>query len=114
MRGWRATRSPPAGAPFTHDIWVTETGARNTAQDVPPLRRCQNMHRRLQTWYLDPQVTAAFQFTVREDDRFPYGLISTGPHAAYPALGMWQAWGRAARPRPEDPTPTLAQACREP
>ena len=91
------------GCAFTHEIWVTETGARNTPQDPPPLRRCQNMHRRLQTWYLDPQVTAAFQYTVREDDRFPYGLISTGLEAAFPALGLWQAWGGGSARTPETP-----------
>jgi hypothetical protein len=98
------------GCPVAHEIWVTETGARNTPDDPPPLRRCQNMHRRLQEWYLDPQVTAAFQYTVREDDRFPYGLIASRLDGAYPVLGLWQAWGGAARPSAEAPTPG-ADAC---
>jgi hypothetical protein len=102
------------GCARAHDIWVTESGARNTAQDPAPRRRCRNMHRRMQEWYLDPQVTVAFQYTLREDDRFPYGLIATGLDAAYPALGLWQAWGGAARSAPDAPAPALADACREP
>jgi hypothetical protein len=97
--------------PVPHAIWVTETGARNTPADPPPLRRCQSMHRRLQEWYLDPQVTVAFQYTLREDDRFPFGLITTALDGAYPALGLWQAWGGAARERPTSPAPSLAAAC---
>jgi len=102
------------GCAQPHEIWVTETGVHNGAQDPPPLRRCESLHRRMQEWYLDPQVTVAFQYTLREDDRFAYGLITTGLDAAYPALGLWQAWGGAARPTPDAPAPALADACREP
>jgi hypothetical protein len=68
------------------------------------------MHRRMREWYLGPQVTVAFQYTLREDDRFPYGLIATGLEAAYPALGLWQAWAaprgpRRTRPHRGSPTP---------
>ena len=51
------------------------------------------MHRRLLRWYEDPRVTAAFQYTLREDDRFPTGLVTTDLQHAVPALKEWQAWG---------------------
>ena len=38
-------------------------------------------------------MTAAFQYTLREDDRFPTGLVTTDLTEAYPALEEWQAWG---------------------
>jgi hypothetical protein len=48
-------------------------------------------------------VTAAFQYTLREDDRFPTGLVSTDLRQAFPVLGLWQAWG--ARRTPAAPPP---------
>ena len=63
------------------------------------------MHRLLKRWYDDPRVTAAFQYTLREDDVFPTGLVTTDLTRAYPALQEWQPWGLRARQRPEDPPP---------
>ncbi len=101
------------GCPVRHEIWVTETGARNTERDPPPLNRCRSMDRRLRVWWADPQITAAFQYTAREDDRFPYGLITTDLEEAYPVLGLWQAWGGSARPSPTDPPPDISSVCPE-
>ena len=50
----------------------------------------------------DPRVTAAVQYTLREDDLFPTGLVTTDLDRAYPALAEWQQWGMRARERPED------------
>ena len=97
-----------------HQIWVTETGARNAPSDPPPHRRCRSMNARMRVWRADPQVTVAFQYTVREDDRFPYGLVATDLTAAYPILRMWQAWGGGARPHPSDPPPETVKVCPEP
>ena len=44
-------------------------------------------------WFNDPRVTVAFQYTVREDDKFPVGLFSTDMTEKRPALAEWQAWG---------------------
>jgi hypothetical protein len=52
-------------------------------------------------------VAAAFQYTFREDDLFPTGLIKTDLSSAYPALGEWTAWAGARNPT--DPPP--ANAC---
>ena len=38
---------------------------------------CEQLHRRLVQWYQDKRVTAAFQYTLREDDVFPVGLVTT-------------------------------------
>ena len=42
-----------------------------------PRRAASALHDRLVQWFNDPRVTVAFQYTVREDDKFPTGLFST-------------------------------------
>jgi hypothetical protein len=94
-------------------IWITETGAgfppadlSAAAQAANRLQACEQMAAELARWYADPRVDAAFQYTLREDDRFKTGLISTDLTTAFPTLGLWQAWG--AREHPTDPPPTGA------
>lgn len=94
------------------EIWITETGVgapeRGRERDDGPAAQrgaCEGMDRRLRRWYEDPRVTAAFQYTLREDDRFPTGLVDTALGRAYPVLRAWQAWGgerAAAAPAPAD------------
>jgi hypothetical protein len=93
----------------TLEIWMTETGAgrprRGEDRDrtKKALRQaCRGISKRLNRWYDDPRVTAAFQYTLREDDRFPTGLVATDLSAAYPALKEWQAWGDR---EPTEPAP---------
>jgi hypothetical protein len=93
-------------------IWITETGVgaprRGEQRRTSPaaqLQACRRLHRRLARWYHDERVTAAFQYTLREDDIFPTGLVKTDLSAAYPALAEWTAWGTDKRPRPTDPVP---------
>lgn len=100
------------GCPRAPEIWITETGVGaaqlggNRATGAGPQRKaCRAMHRRLKRWYEDPRVTAAFQYTLREDDLFPTGLVTTALDRAYPVLGAWQAWG--ARRSAEAPAPRL-------
>jgi hypothetical protein len=97
-------------------VWMTETGVGaprrgEKKRDTPGAHRaaCRQMHRRLERWYEDPRVTAAFQYTFREDDIFPTGLVSTNMEEAFPVLREWQAWGGTARPRPTDPPPAEPQ-----
>jgi len=93
-------------------IWITETGVgaprsgeeRQTSR-AAQLRSCGRLHRRLLRWYRDARVSAAFQYTLREDDLFPTGLVTTDLTGAYPALAEWIAWGTARRPNPTDPPP---------
>jgi hypothetical protein len=96
-----------------HVVWMTETGvgAPHAGQDkrtspASERRACRQLHRRLLDWYRDPRVSAAFQYTFREDDVFRTGLVSTGLDRAFPVLGEWEAWGGTARPRPGDPPPS--------
>ena len=93
-------------------IWMTETGAgaprtatARTGGKAAELRGCRSVHRILKRWYRDPRITAAVQYTLREDDVFPTGLVTTDLTRAYPALKEWQQWGLRARERPEDPPP---------
>jgi hypothetical protein len=67
------------------------------------------MHERLLDWYEDPRVTAAFQYTLREDDQFPTGLVDTALRRPFPVLRAWQAWG--GRREPVGPPPSLGEAC---
>ena len=53
-------------------------------------------------------MTVAVQYTFREDDLFPTGLVTTDLTRARAALGEWQAWG--ARPNAAAPPP--APACK--
>ena len=99
--------------PRRPEIWMTETGVRppkRKADRAPGsafrLRACRRMHRRLMRWYEDPRVSAAFQYTMREDDLFPTGLVTTDLSAAYPVLREWQAWGNR---EPDGPPP--ASSC---
>ena len=98
-------------------VWITETGAgaarTGTARGggaAGEKRGCEALHRQLKAWYADPRVTAAIQYTLREDDLFPTGLVTTDLARAYPALAEWRQWGMTARPRPTDPAPASA-AC---
>jgi hypothetical protein len=98
-------------------IWITETGAgaahtatARTGGRASELSGCRALHRQLVRWYRDPRVTVAAQYTMREDDLFPVGLVTTDLERAYPALREWEQWGLGERPRLEDPPPT-APAC---
>ncbi len=91
--------------PRKHEIWMTETGAgaprsgEDRKQTRAALRRaCRNIRKRLLRWHEDPRVTAAFQYTLREDDRFPTGLVTVDLAEAYPALDEWVAWGGEREP----------------
>jgi hypothetical protein len=94
------------------EIWITETGvgaprsgeARRTSR-AAQVRSCGRLHRRLVRWYRDKRVAAAFQYTLREDDLFPTGLINTHLTGDYPALAEWIAWGTGRRPNPTDAPP---------
>ena len=95
--------------PREHAIWITETGvgpapggfslARGITGEA---QGCRLLHRRLRQWRADPRVTVAVQYTMREDDLFPTGLVTTDLARERPALREWQAWG--AR-QPEAPAP---------
>ncbi len=84
------------GCPRAKEVWITETGAKTDR--FTGRAACEGVHQRLVRWYRDPRVTAAFQYTLREDDRYPTGLVTTDLRNPYPALAEWQAWG--ARPTP--------------
>ena len=91
-----------------HEVWITQTGAL-LRRDQPASERpaaCRALHERLVRWYRDPSVTAAIQYTFREDDLFRMGLADPRLRRALPALGEWQAWG--GRTRPTDPPPKPA------
>ena len=99
--------------PRKHEIWMTETGAgaprsgEDRRQSPGALRKaCRNIRKRLLRWRDDPRVTAAFQYTLREDDRFPTGLVTVDLAEEYPALDEWVAWAGDREPAEAPPKST--------
>jgi hypothetical protein len=101
--------------PQAHEIWITETGVgaprrgeERKASAKALVKACRNIRKRLIAWHEDPRVTAAFQYTLREDDRFPTGLVTVDLAEAYPALKEWTAWGGDRAPSDPPPAATCA------
>ena len=101
------------GCPHRFTVWITETGVGPASKDLSAggsiadlAVGCKALHRQLVRWYEDPRVTIAFQYTVREDDKFATGLVSTDLTSDRPALKEWTAWGggRAATDPPPQST----------
>ncbi len=110
--GPAATALAARGCPQPHTIWITETGVGpapsylSGAREITgELEGCRALHRRLVGWWSDPRVTVAFQYTLRQDDRFPTGLVTTDLAAARPALAEWTAWGGDRQPAAPPPDP---------
>jgi hypothetical protein len=90
--------------PRPHTIWITETGVGPVNGRAVRDQRagCRRLAAALRGYYRDQHVTLALQYTFREDDLFPTGLVSTDLTTPRPALALWQAWGgdRAPGDRP--------------
>jgi hypothetical protein len=91
-------------------FWITETGVGAVSPDLSAARAivneregCEALHARLVQWWNDPRVTLAFQYTLREDDKFPTGLVSTDLESSRPVLNEWTAWGGARVPAAPPP-----------
>jgi hypothetical protein len=97
-------------------LWLTETGAggpvpaRPRTGGVPGARTdCQALQGDLRRWWADPRVTAAFQYTFRDDPAFPVGLADAGLTHAWPTLDLLTAWGGDRAPAAAPPA--LPAAC---
>jgi hypothetical protein len=102
------------GCPHVPPIWITETGVGAVDTRFALTRGirsetegCRRLHDALVRWWRDPRVSAAFQYTFREDNLFRVGLVSTDLTAPRPVLREWQAWGQ----RPDPAAPPPADAC---
>jgi hypothetical protein len=100
------------GCPHPFTFWITETGVGPAPEDLSAggsiadtAAGCRALHEQLVRWYEDPRVTIAFQYTVREDDKFPVGLVSTDLTTDRPALKEWTAWG-GGRTATDPPPPS--------
>ena len=91
--------------PREHTIWITETGVGPVNGRAVRDQRagCRRLHAGLRRFYRAPRVTLALQYTFREDDLFPTGLVSTDLTQARPALELWRRWGGDRAPA--DPPP---------
>jgi len=101
------------GCPHRQAIWITETGVGpapgglSLARGITSERQgCRLLHQRLLDWYRDRRVTLAVQYTFREDNLFPTGLVTTDLTRTRPALKEWQAWGGDRRPGAPPPRST--------
>jgi hypothetical protein len=97
-------------------IWVTETGVGDPRTDggraaaaAPARADCRALQGALRRWDADPRVTAAFQYTFRDDPAFPVGLANARLTHAWPAYAVWRAWGGSRAP--DGPPPQLPSAC---
>ncbi|HSD81076.1 MAG TPA: hypothetical protein VLB47_10455, partial [Solirubrobacteraceae bacterium] len=98
-------------------IWITETGAGGphagagrTGGAAGARADCRALAALLRRWWADPRVTAAFQYTFRDDPAFPVGLADAGLTHAWPALDLLDAWGGDRDPAA--PPPALPASCR--
>lgn len=98
------------GCPQPHTIWITETGVGPAPRDLSAggsiadaRAGCRALQAQLVRWWKDPRVTVAIQYTVREDDKFPVGLVSTDLLETRPSLAVWTAWGGGRAPNAPPP-----------
>jgi hypothetical protein len=104
------------GCPTPKRIWITETGVGGPKPGGPrptddaALRgQCRALAAALRTWFRAPRVDAAFQYTFREDNTYPVGLVDTGLTRTYPTYDLLRAWGQ--RIAPSAPPPALPASC---
>jgi hypothetical protein len=100
-----------------HRVWITETGVggprpggRRPTDPASLRAQCRAMDGQLGRWHRDPRVEAAFQYSFREDDLFPVGLVDPTLVRVYEPYDAWAAWAR--RQRPTDPPPAPPGGCR--
>ena len=98
-------------------VWITETGVGGERAGRPRSLEpaalaagCEAMNDALRSWYADPRVDVAFQYTFREADTFPVGLVDTQLTRAFPTYDLWAAWGGTRAP--DAPAPPLPAGCR--
>jgi hypothetical protein len=98
-------------------IWVTETGVGgpHVGDERSPSAKatradCQALNVALRRWNQDPRVTAAFQYTFRDDPVFPVGLVDAKLTHTWPAYDLFEGW--AGDRDPDGPSPPLPSACK--
>jgi hypothetical protein len=103
------------GCGHPYSIWVTETGVGGPVAGGPrpadpasARAGCRQLAAALSGWDALGYVGAAVQYTFREDDLYPVGLVNSTMTATYPAYDLWRAWGQRA---PGGPAPPLPSSC---
>jgi len=98
-------------------LWLTEVGVggpspgKGRTDGAAGARAdCRVLAGDLRRWWSDPRIIAAFQYSFRDDPRFPVGLVDARLRHPWPTLDLLEAWG-GSRPT-QAPPPTLPAACR--
>jgi hypothetical protein len=99
-------------------ILVTEAGAGapHPGSPRPPgaadqTAGCMALARQLAAWSADPRLEAVLQYSFREDQAFPVGLVGAELARVYPAYSLWLAWSRAGA---ADGARAAGRACKSP
>jgi hypothetical protein len=83
------------GCPQVKQLWIAETGTFD--------HHCEAMSAALRSWADNDRIDAAFQYTFREAQAFPVGLVSPSLRATYNSYRAWFAF--AGGPEKVPPSP---------
>jgi hypothetical protein len=82
-------------------IWVTETGVggpyvgdARSGGDAGERAGCRALASKLDSYLADARVDVVLQYSFRDDNLFPVGLINTGLTHLYPTYYLWLAWAQ--------------------
>lgn len=81
--------------PDIKSLWIAETGTFD--------HRCEAMFAALRSWAINDRVDAAFQYTFRESNHYPVGLVSPSLMDTYRSYEAWLAFAGGPQQVPDDP-----------
>ena len=76
-------------------MWIAETGTFD--------HRCDAMSAALRSWSVNDRIDAAFQYTFRNDRRYPVGLVSSSLRDTFASYRAWYAFAGSPRQLPPNP-----------
>jgi hypothetical protein len=83
------------GCPQVKQLWIAETGTFD--------HRCEAMSAALRSWADHDRIDAAFQYTFREAQAFPVGLVSPSLRETYKSYRAWMAFAGGPQKLPPNP-----------
>lgn len=83
------------GCPQPKQLWIAETGTFD--------HHCEAMSAALRSWADNDRIDAAFQYTFREAQAFPVGLVSPSLRTTYKSYRAWLAFAGGPEKVPPNP-----------